>query len=150
MKSRTYFNLGSKVATLLLLLSLMACSSISSFDHYAYTQTTSLKVDALTTMSLASSEYKQNEKAIQELQIKLQKAYEYERNRPKNEISVQLWDKLLDINGHLLGGFIKRWQDKTVLSETFISEEKKLVGDAFDQISGLESHKIKATDVKNN
>lgn len=140
----------SKVATLLLLLSLMACSSISSFDHYAYTQTTSLKVDALTTMSLASSEYKQNEKAIQELQIKLQKAYEYERNRPKNEISVQLWDKLLDINGHLLGGFIKRWQDKTVLSETFINEEKKLVGDAFDQISGLESHKIKASDVKNN
>ncbi len=135
--------LTRQLTLVLVLISFAACASISSFDQYAYTQTTSLKVDALNTMSLAIKEYSASEKTVQELQTNLQKVYEYEKNRPKNEITLQLWDKLLDANGHLLGGFIMRWQNEKKLNAVFVQEEKKIVAEAFDQIAGLESHKIK-------
>jgi hypothetical protein len=125
----------------------VSCASISSFDQYAYIQTTSIKVDALETMDLAKENYSAHEKNVQELKTKLQKIYEYEKNRPKNEITIKLWDTLLDTNGHLLGGFISRWQKEQKLNETYITEAKKLVDKAFDQIAGLESKKIRSSDL---
>jgi hypothetical protein len=125
------------------LVSVFGCATVSSFDQYAYTQTTSLKVDALNTMELATTDFASNEKAVQELQTNLQKVYEYEKNRPKNEITLKMWDVILNPDGHLLGGFIKRWKNEKKLNAVFIQEEKKMVGEAFDQIAGLESHKIK-------
>ncbi|ADQ79028.1 conserved hypothetical protein, secreted [Paludibacter propionicigenes WB4] len=135
---------------LVIIVTLAACATISSFDQYAYVQTTSLKVDALNTMQLATTDYTANEKTVQELQTKLQKAYEYEKNRPKNEITLKLWTILLNPEGHLLGGFIHRWEKDKKLNAIFIQEEKKIVGDAFDQIAGLESQKIKLADIKTN
>ena len=58
-----------------------------------------------------------------------------------------MWDTHLDKNGHLLGGFIVRWQKEQKLNETYIIEAKKLVDKAFDQIAGLESKKIKSADL---
>ena len=148
---KTYLSALFRHLTLLVVvLSFTACATISSFDQYAYAQTTSLKVDALNTMDLATGNYSTNEKTVQELQTKLQKAYEYEKNRPKNEITLKMWTILLDSNGHLLGGFITRWEKEQKLNAVFIQEEKKIVGDAFDQIAGLESQKIKPTDIKTN
>ena len=145
---KTYLpTLFQHLTLLVLILSFTACATISSFDQYAYAQTTSLKVDAINTMSMAISNYSTNEKTVQELQTKLQKAYEYEKNRPKNEITLKMWTILLDSNGHLLGGFITRWEKEQKLNAVFIQEEKKIVGDAFDQIAGLESQKIKPTDI---
>lgn len=142
------FSSGIKnIAIIFVIFSFVACASISYFDQYAYIQTTSIKVDALSIMDLAQEEYKTHEKNIQEFQIKLQKCYEYERNRPKNAITLQLWDKLIDTNGHLLGGFIKRWENEQKLGKTYIIEAKKLVYKAFDQIAGLESKKIKSSDL---
>ena len=132
---------------LFVILSAVSCASISSFDQQAYTQTTSIKVDALNLMDLAKYDYATQEKNVKEYLTKQQKVYEYEKNRPKNEITLKLWDKLLDKNGHLLGGFINRWDTESKLNETYIAEAKKLVDKAFDQISGLESNKIKPSDL---
>jgi len=131
------------------LLSSASCVSISSFDQHAYIQTTSLKVDGINLMGLAVDDFSTHQTEVRAYQSDLQKIYEYEKNRPKNEITLQLWDKLLDPNGHLLGGFLNRWEKESKLSETFITEEKKLVDKAFDQIAGLESKKIKASDISN-
>lgn len=145
---KTYLStLFHHLTLLVVILSFAACATISSFDQYAYAQTTSLKVDAINTMSMATGNYSTNEKTVQELQTKLQKAYEYEKSRPKNEITLKMWTILLDSNGHLLGGFITRWEKEQKLNAVFIQEEKKIVGDAFDQIAGLESQKIKPTDI---
>lgn len=135
---------------LFLILLLNSCAtSISSFDQYAYTQTTSVKVDALNLMDLAKEDgYNNHIQAYQDLQTNLQKIYEYEKNRPKNEITIKLWDKLLDKNGGLLGGFLERWKQGTKMSVTFVSNTEEQVGEAFDMISGLESKKIKSTDIK--
>ena len=132
-----------KLTLLLLLLSFVGCSSISTFDQHAYIQTTSLKVDALNLMAQATDSFSIHAKNVAELKTNLQKVYEYERNRPKNEVTVKMWDLLLNSDGHLLGGFLKRWEDKSVLGATFVNEEKKIISDAFDQIAGLESGKIK-------
>lgn len=150
MKKTNLSVLIRNLTILVFILSFTACATISSFDQYAYTQTTSLKVDAMNTMDLATDEYATHEKTVQDLQTKLQKVYAYEKNRPKNEITLKMWDKLLDGNGHLLGGFIKRWQTEHKLNAVFVREEKKIIDEAFDQIAGLESHKIKSSDIKNN
>src|SRR5665647_2692675 len=94
---KTYLSVLIRNLTILVfLLSFTGCATISSFDQYAYTQTTSLKVDAMNTMDLATDEYTTHEKTVQDLQTRLQKVYEYEKNRPKNEITLKMWDKLLD------------------------------------------------------
>lgn len=143
MKKSPSSTLFRSLTLLILLVSFLGCASISPFDQYAYTQTTSLKVDVLNTMDLAVNEYKTQEATVQELQTKLQKVYEYEKNRPKNEITFIMWGVLINTDGHLVGGFLKRWKNEGKLSKTFIDNDKKIVSDAFDQIAGLESHKIK-------
>ena len=135
------------IAFLFGLVALVGCATISNFDQQAYIYTTSVKVDALNVMDLATTDYTAHSKEVKELQTQLQKIYEYEKNRPKNEITLKQWDILLDPEGHLLGGFIKRWEMQKTLSKTFVIEAKKLVDKAFDQIAGLESKKIKASDI---
>jgi len=135
------------IAFLFGLVALVGCATISNFDQQAYIYTTSVKVDAINIMDLATTDYTAHSKEVKELQTQLQKIYEYEKNRPKNEITLKQWDILLDPEGHLLGGFIKRWESQKTLSKTFVIEAKKLVDKAFDQIAGLESKKIKASDI---
>jgi hypothetical protein len=122
------------------------CSTISTFDQYAYTQTTSLKVDALALMGKATEDAAMHTDALEQLTIKIDKAYEYEKGRPKNEITTRMWDVLKNPERNLLGGFVKRWREKGKLSQAFIDEAKELVAEAFDLISGLESQKIKQDD----
>lgn len=119
------------------------CSSISVFDHYAYTQATSLKVDALALMSKATEDAAVHNESIDQLLVKVDKAYEYEKGRPKNEITTRMWEIIRDPDRNLLGGFIKRWREKGKLSKAFVEEAKGLVGEVFDIITGLESQKIK-------
>lgn len=147
MKIILFKNRIKDLALIFILFSFVECATLSSFDQQAYLQTTSIKVDALNIMDLAIEDYGTNEKSLKEFETKLQKVYEYEKNRPKNEITLMLWDKLLDPNGHLLGGVLSRWKNEKKLGATFINESKKLVDKAFDQILGLESKKIKASDI---
>ncbi len=134
-------------AFIIVLLGYSGCVTISPFDQYAYAQTTSIKVDALNLMDLANDDFSKHQSGVMEFETKLRKVYEYEKNRPKNEISVKLWDILIDTSGYLLGGFLSRWKKENKLNVAFINNEKDLVGKAFDQISGLESKKIKASEI---
>lgn len=141
-----------KPATILclsMLALLTACSTISRFDQYAYTQTTSLKVDAMNMMGHANEPYTSHTKEVADLQTAIDKVFEYEKNRPRNAISEKMWMVLKDSTGHLYGGFMKRWEKKGNLDMAFIKEEQGLVGAAFDQISQLESGKIKSSEVAN-
>lgn len=122
---------------------LAGCSSISLHDHYAYTQATILKVDSLKLIDNAIEDFSKHVEEVDKLLTRIEKAFEYEKVRPKNEITTKMWQKLKDPEGHLLGGFIKRWEEKEKLSNVFIEEAKKSISDAFDQIIGLESGKIK-------
>jgi hypothetical protein len=128
-------------ATLAVLLT--ACATISTFDQYAYTQTTSLKVDALNVMAHATDDYALHGEEVKNISTSLSKITEYEKNRPKNIITQKMWTILTDSTGNLYGGFIARWKREGKLDTAFISASRNIVGQSFDQISQLESGKIK-------
>ena len=94
-------------------------------------------------MSKATDSYDEHEKEVEALVRQLDKAYEYDRGRQLNQITIAQWDILRDPNRDLVGGFLKMWKAKVTLRATFIAEKKKQVGDAFDQIIQLESGKLK-------
>jgi hypothetical protein len=118
---------------------------ISTFDQAAYSQVTSLKVDALYLMDKSTEDYVSHEVEITALQLKISKAIEYDKHRPHNTITNKMWDILSDPDGHLLGGFIVKWKKEGKENQTYITEKKKQIGESFDQIAELESKKIKPT-----
>lgn len=124
------------------------CSLIAHYDQVAYEHATSGKVDTLALMDKATGSYDEHQKEVEALITELNKAYEYDRGRSLNKITVAQWDVLRDPNRNLVGGFLKMWKTKGNLSATFIAEKKLQIGDAFDQIIALESGKQKPTEVK--
>lgn len=136
------------IASLVLVLSLPSCTSISLFSATAYEQVTGLKGEALILIDKASEPFVQHQDEVEALMLKTEKAYEFARGRPKNAISTRQWEILKDPNRNLLGGFLKRWEENSTLSRAFIDEAKKLVAEAFDTIIGLESGKLRPGDVQ--
>ena len=133
---------------LMLCLTIWSCSSISVFSPEAYKQAVDLKVESLELMSFATSPYDDNEESVTYLKTELRKAYEFALGRPNNELSAGQWEILINEEGNLLGGFLKRWETEETLSEMFVTEMQALVSDAFDTIIGLESGKIDPSEFK--
>jgi len=138
----------TSILTLALCLSLLSCSSISVFSPEAYKQAVDLKVESLELMVFATSSYAEYEEDVTYLKTELSKAYEFALGRPNNELSAEQWEILLNEEGNLLGGFLKRWEEEDLLSEMFVTDTQKLVSDAFDTIIGLESGKIDSSILK--
>ncbi len=107
-----------------------------------------MKVESLELMSFATSSYAEYEEDVTYLKTELSKAYEFALGRPNNELSAEQWEILLNEEGNLLGGFLKRWEEEDLLSEMFVTEMQMLVSDAFDTIIGLESGKIVPSEIK--
>jgi hypothetical protein len=129
-----------------LCLFLFSCASIAPYSTTAYRQAVELKVDALELMSHATSQYVISIPKIYEVTRRVEIAHEFAKGRRKNEISTKQWAIMRDPDRHLLGGFLKRWEEKKVLSRVFVLESMRVVSDAFDTIIGLESRKIKMRD----
>jgi hypothetical protein len=127
---------------------LLSCASISPFSLTAYEQATSLKVDALALVSRAGEPFRDHREEVAALVERIEKAYEFARGRPNNEITTRQWEILKDPERRSLGGFLKRWERESTLSEPFIREAKGLVADGFDTIIELESGKRGAADVQ--
>jgi hypothetical protein len=140
--------LTTLLSTLTLSLVIWSCSSISVFSPEAYKQAVDLKVETLNLMSFATLPYQDFEEDVNVLQTELRKAYEFAVGRPENELSAQQWEILINEDGNLLGGFLKRWETEGTLGEMFVTEMQMLVSDAFDTIIGLESGKIDPSELK--
>jgi hypothetical protein len=141
-------NFPRRLVPTLCFFALASCSTISTYDQAAYEHATSAKVDTLALMSKATESYSAHEKEIATVTTELEKAYEYDRGRPLNKITVAQWSILLDPERNLVGGFLKAWKSKGSLGATFVTEKKDQIGRAFDQIIGLESGKIKPSQAK--
>ena len=141
-------NLSKAASILIIALAFYSCASISVFSPEAYKQAVDLKVESLELMSLASMPFADVEENVTYLKTELRKAYEFALGRPNNEISAGQWEILINEEGNLLGGFLKRWETEGTLSEMFVTEMQILVSDAFDTIIGLESGKIDPSEFK--
>ncbi len=132
------------MCVLILCLALVGCASMAAFDSYSYSQTKALKTEALQLMDLATDSFRLHVSKVDHLKNKLETSRQYEKSRRKNSITVQQWNVLLNPDGYLLGGFLKEWEESVTLNKTVITEEAKIIGDAFDQITELEAHKRKS------
>ena len=128
---------------------LFSCSPlIGPYDQYAYTQTTSLKVDVLNLIDKSNESYSSHQNDIDDVTSKLMKAIEYEKHRPKNDIIVRMWNKMIDSTKEkgIIGIYLVSWKKKGTQSQTLIDEYKPQVSEAFDMIAELEASKIKSSD----
>ncbi len=140
------FNLARMALAVLMAsaLSISSCNTIAHFDQTAYNQVVSVEADALTLMDKATEDYTAHKLEIDDVTNKLYKAYFYDKNRPKNKITEEMWKLIIDPNGHLYGGFLNRWKTEGKLGAVFISEAKLKMQENFDRIAQLESKKIKS------
>jgi hypothetical protein len=127
---------------------LSACTTISSYDQYAYAAAVGLKVDTLNLVGMATENYASHAQEISDLTLRLNKAYEYDRGRPLNQKSVQLWEYLLiakpdDPDSGVYQRFVQLWKTQGRLSAGAVDLKKKTLSRDFDRIIGLESGKIK-------
>lgn len=128
---------------------LTACGpAISKFNETAYEQATALKVESLALMESATEPYPKHADDVRDLRERLEKAHEYAKGRPNNEISTEQWSILLDPEGNLLGGFLRRWRDSTTMNDSLVSLKQDQIGKAFDTIIELESGKLSPEEVQ--
>ncbi|MNQ09854.1 hypothetical protein D3C85_226770 [compost metagenome] len=113
------------------------------YDQYSYQKTTELKIETAKLMDKAVTPYASNKKEVESLLLNLEKLVEYEKSKPDNEITFEMWKILSDKEKNLLSGFFKRWETKATLSPTFLAESKKQVMDALDLLIQYESKKDK-------
>ncbi|MDA1302836.1 MAG: hypothetical protein O2999_00765 [Nitrospirae bacterium] len=127
----------------LLIVLLAGCATVAKKDPVSLQNAIDLKVESLALLDKAIEPPDAHSAEIQGMQLRLQKALEYEKTRGElNTISVQQWELLADPEGNLLAGFLKKWvADGKGRSPAFIDGVKGLVTKAFDQIIKTESAK---------
>jgi len=137
---------GRFLALLLSIAFVVGCTPlIGAYSPTAYKNATSLKAETLAIMEMAKEPYADHKNQAEQLNIELNKAYEYVKGQPRDSISPKQWKLLISKDGDLIGKFFKRWQERGTLSDAYIGEFKALVSDAFDEIICLEANKQKAT-----
>ena len=123
---------------------LCGCGSlIALYDPYAYKQAISIKVDALDLMSSATEEASVHAGEIKTVDLEIKKMIEYEKQRPKDTVTLLMWQKLNDPEKNLYGGFIRRWKMKGKLDTAFVKNQLFIVESAVNDILELESKKIR-------
>ncbi|MES1215311.1 MAG: hypothetical protein ABUT20_07335, partial [Bacteroidota bacterium] len=137
-----------------ILCSICSCKTlITTYDPYSYTQLSSLKVEVLNVMSKATEDYSEHSNEVEAIGIKIQKAYEYDTHKPKNEIMAKMWkflyesllsDEMEGITGHQhKKGFFNKWKAEKKESDFFVDEaSSKIIAPMFDLILELESKKL--------
>jgi hypothetical protein len=123
-------------------------SNVAEYDRVSYQQAVALKVESLNLMDKAVEPYSDYEISVDALLVNLEKAYEYDKGRPKNEAVARQWEILKDPNRNLLGHFLQRWKDEGHLGKAYILGQKKNVSLAYDEIIGLLSGQIKRDNVE--
>ncbi len=119
-------------------LALTACTTIAPFDLAAYEKVTSAKAAALALISESTEDYGSHVSEVKAVSLIISQAYEYDKGRPKNQVTTAMWDKLLSNDGGLWGTFLVRWKEKGSFKPDAVALRKTQVGKGFDLISALE------------
>jgi hypothetical protein len=132
-------------ATLLLLL--LGCKTIATYDSVAFEQTSLLRAKVLVLMDHATEEYTSYAKKADDILVEAERISAMQKARNKNAITQAQWQKLMQkdplTQESFLPGFFTLWKKKKTLSQTFIDEAKPQVEAAFNEILRLEGAKLK-------
>ena len=140
-----YFKLKHFAFLFIFSFAISSCNSTRTafFDQYSYEKTIELKVETVSLMNKSTILYSENKEDIDKLFLNIEKLVEYEKNKPDNEITFQMWQLLNDKEKNLVAGFFKRWETKGIVSHSFSEESKKQVLEAFDLLIQYEIKKDK-------
>ncbi len=130
------------LATFLVALFIYSCTPlISLFDSTSYKNTIDLKVDfVFLVKKSATTQYSAEEGNIESFEKKLAKAYEYEKGRFKNDISIAQY-KILDSDEGSIKQFFKLWKEQGTISAIASQAFEEQASAIFDQILKLENGK---------
>ncbi len=131
-----------KNTCIILIATLTALSCASLYDHFTYTETIETKLATLSLMKKSNSPFTENEDEVIDLQNQLEKMEIYEKGKKKNEITGKMWE-LLSSDGHLVGSYLKLWEEKETLSPAFIEEAIPQIEEAYDLMLLFETKKDK-------
>ena len=138
-----------KIKTFLIVMATLffSCNATKTavYDQYSYQKTTELKVETANLLDKATTPFTDHKLEVENLILDVAKITEYEKNKPNNEITYAMWKIFSDKEKNLLAGFIKRWEDKKMLSEVFLTESKKQILDAMDLLIQYEIKKDKTS-----
>lgn len=133
----------SKNLFILLVCLLVLTSCAPTYSPYLYDQTSELKTQSLLLMDKATEPFSKYETKINLLKSDLESVSRQEQLRKSNQAKIKQWNLLLNPQGHLLYGFLHKWQQDTILSETFVNLERKLVGESFELLRETEKMRLK-------
>jgi len=132
-------------AAISVVLLLTGCAAIAGYDPTSYKTATDLKAEALLLIEKAKDPPGPHTAEIVSLRLKFRQAYEYEKGKgDRNRFTREQWEILADPTGHLLGGFLRKWETENKgQSPAFLDGISENVAAAFDKIIELESRKVK-------
>lgn len=133
----------SKNLFILIVCLLVLTSCAPTYSPYLYDQTSELKTQSLLLMDKATEPFSKYETKINLLKSDLESVSRQEQLRKSNQAKIKQWNLLLNPQGHLLYGFLHKWQQDTILSETFVNLERKLVGESFELLRETEKMRLK-------
>ena len=115
------------------------------YDHYTYTETIETKLSTVTLMEKGTTPYSENLDEITDLKNQYKKMVIYENGKNANRITTEMWELMID-DKHLVGSYIKLWEDKETLNSLFIDEAIPQIEEAFDLMLSYESKKDKKSE----
>jgi hypothetical protein len=121
-------------------LTLSGCASL--YDHFTYTETIETKLSTLSLMKKSDSPFVDNQNEVADLKNQLKKMEIYEKGKKKNEISGKMWE-LLGSDEHLVGSYLKLWEEKGSLNSAFTQEAIMQIEKAYDLMLLYETEKDK-------
>ena len=130
-------------STFIILISTMTfwgCSSL--YDHFTYTETIETKLTTLSLMDKSDSPFADAEDEVIALKNQIEKMVIYEQGKQKNEITQKMWE-LLSNDKHLVGSYLKLWEEKGQVNTVFKDEAKPQIEEAFDLMILYETKKDK-------
>ena len=118
-----------------------SCSS-SLYDHFTFTETIKTKVEALSLIDKSDTPFSDSETQITALKNQMAKMLAYEKAKDKNELTRKMWE-LISNDDHLMGSYLKLWEEKGSLNSVFKDEAKPQIEKAFDLMIFYEEKKDK-------
>ena len=132
--------LKSKSIFLFVTMIIWSCASL--YDHFTYTETIETKLTTLSLMEKSDRPFSDYEEAVTDLKNQLKKMEIYEKGKKKNEITGKMWE-LLGSDEHLVGSYLKLWEEKGSLNTEFSKQAIPQIEEAFDLMLLYETKKDK-------
>ena len=127
-----------QISITIILIVMSAC--VSNYSTIAYENAVRGKQEFLKVADMATQSYSMHKAKIDSIKIDLEKSYQFEQQREKNQATIWQWKILMGKKG-IVYDFFNVWKEQDSVSKAFIKLRKKNAEKSFDEIIKLEQAK---------